>query len=518
MDLAEALGGNIEIGEGLITGLTITKVVEVGEGEEPLVIMIKSPGPIPIKELSAKTLGGGLPDFTGLCLDPIEVGWLCLEEVTMEVTSQSVEEIDLPDAEIESCYLSECEDVGISESEIEALMADVEEEDTPLSLDEIKDGLEDDRELLQEINAHITDATETNEKLEEEHDLEEMGGVIDELTSVLEELYLDIGEDPALAYEGLDDIEVEAIPAYTDAENEAEEIDNEEQLANVVKETIENVDSYEALSIEFVETVEEAMEKMEELSERVAEKEKSLEKIEKELEAEEEEIVAKESDPNHEQAELLSELVEMDEENNETDNEEAIDPEAEDKIEIAEVKEELSEFKTEFAAFIEEMNQAKEILDDFVDLDEEMEEEFAGLIDQSGDLQVIYEDLMVHFEWIDEEYELEAEDPDAGAEEDGGSAEESDGSAEDPDSNAEREADAEDPDAGAEEDGGSAEEFDASAEDSDSNADREADAEDPDSNAERESDAEEPEPQELQLQLQLHAIFERMFEELLERS
>src|SRR5690625_1846075 len=32
MDLAEALGGNIEIGDGLITGLTITKVVEVGEG------------------------------------------------------------------------------------------------------------------------------------------------------------------------------------------------------------------------------------------------------------------------------------------------------------------------------------------------------------------------------------------------------------------------------------------------------------------------------------------------------
>src|SRR5690625_5884850 len=41
MDLAEALGGNVEIEEGLITGLKITKILEVGEGEEPLVIIIK---------------------------------------------------------------------------------------------------------------------------------------------------------------------------------------------------------------------------------------------------------------------------------------------------------------------------------------------------------------------------------------------------------------------------------------------------------------------------------------------
>src|SRR5690625_7321279 len=122
--------------------------------------MIKSPGPIPIKELSAKTLGGGLPDFTGLCLDPIEVGWLCLEEVTMEVTSQSVEESDLPDAEIESCYLSEGEDVGISESEREAGKADGEEGDTPLSLDEHHEGQEEDGEQLHERNERSKEARE----------------------------------------------------------------------------------------------------------------------------------------------------------------------------------------------------------------------------------------------------------------------------------------------------------------------------------------------------------------------
>src|SRR5690625_2648181 len=562
MDLAEALGGNVEIEEGLITGLKITKVLEVGEGEEPLVIIIKSPGPIPIKELSAKTRGGGLPDFAGLCLDPIEVGWLCLEDVTMEVTSQSVEEIDLPNAEIESCYLSECEDVGISEAEIEAFMANVEEEGTLLSLDEIKDGLEDDRELLKEIKKHMTDATETHEELEKEHDIEEMGGVIDELTSVLEELYKGIGEDPEIAYETLDDIAVKDIPEYTDGENGEDDIDVEEKLANVVEETVEHVDSYETLSIEYVEIVEEAVEKMEELSERITEKEKSLEKIEKELVEEEEEMEARESDSNNEQAELLSELVEMDEENNESDNEETIDPDAEDKIDIDEFKEELTEFKEEFTDFIEEMNQAKETLDDLVTLDEEIGKDFEGIMDQVSDLQVIYKDLMDRFEWIDEEYEVgtsdaesdaAAEDSDPSAEEDGERAEDSDSDAEDPGSSAEPDAGAEDSDPSAEEDGERAEDSEASAEDPGSSAEPDADAaaEEPDASAEEDGErakdaeasaadssqsaehdaddadeedpdpdagTEEPEPRELQLYHQLHAIFERMFESLLALS
>src|SRR5690625_1052089 len=68
MDLAEALGGNVEIEEGLITGLKITKVLEVGEGEDQLVIIIKSRGPIPNIEISAITLGVVFPRISLLCL------------------------------------------------------------------------------------------------------------------------------------------------------------------------------------------------------------------------------------------------------------------------------------------------------------------------------------------------------------------------------------------------------------------------------------------------------------------
>src|SRR5690625_7355347 len=73
---------------------------------------------------------------------------------------------------------------------------------------------------------------------------------------------------------------------------------------------------------------------------------------------------------------------------------------------------------------------------------------------------------------------------------------------------------AEDPDSSAEEDGERAKDSEASAEDSSQSAEPDADAaaeEDPDPDA----GTEEPEPRELQLYHQLHAIFERKFESLL---
>src|SRR5699024_2031539 len=51
MDILGALGGNVDIKEGIIEGLTITKSLDTGDERGPLIIRITSPGPVPIKDL-----------------------------------------------------------------------------------------------------------------------------------------------------------------------------------------------------------------------------------------------------------------------------------------------------------------------------------------------------------------------------------------------------------------------------------------------------------------------------------
>lgn len=106
MDLLGALLGKIEIGAGQIEELEIFKSLGF-EGDENIHITIQSPGPVAVKNLKSETLGGSLPEFTGLCL-PSQLGWLCLENVTMVVPWQMVEEIDLPQAKITTCFSNEC--------------------------------------------------------------------------------------------------------------------------------------------------------------------------------------------------------------------------------------------------------------------------------------------------------------------------------------------------------------------------------------------------------------------------
>src|SRR5699024_4382595 len=105
IDVLGALGGEIDIEEGTIEGLTITQNVETDDGRE-VVIQIKSPGPVEVENLQTKNIGGA-PSFGGICgLDPV-----CMEDVTMEVDHQNVEKISLPDASIETCFADECDDM-----------------------------------------------------------------------------------------------------------------------------------------------------------------------------------------------------------------------------------------------------------------------------------------------------------------------------------------------------------------------------------------------------------------------
>lgn len=106
MDLLGALLGKIEIGTGQIEGLEIFKSLPYEHGVN-IDITIRSPGPVLVENLESETLGGSLPEFTGLCL-PSRTDWLCLENVTMVVPWQMVEKINLPQASITTCFANQC--------------------------------------------------------------------------------------------------------------------------------------------------------------------------------------------------------------------------------------------------------------------------------------------------------------------------------------------------------------------------------------------------------------------------
>src|SRR5699024_9060942 len=67
MDLACALVGKVNIDEGTIEGLTITKEIDTGDERDPMVIQITSPGPVDVDNLETETLDGGAPDFEEIC-------------------------------------------------------------------------------------------------------------------------------------------------------------------------------------------------------------------------------------------------------------------------------------------------------------------------------------------------------------------------------------------------------------------------------------------------------------------
>jgi len=106
IDLLEALFGNVSIPEGQIEGLKITKTLNSG-GLGNLKLNIESPGPIPVKNLTAKTINGEMPEFSGLCI-PSNPLWICLENVQMTLVSQSVQNISIPNMQVNSCFESEC--------------------------------------------------------------------------------------------------------------------------------------------------------------------------------------------------------------------------------------------------------------------------------------------------------------------------------------------------------------------------------------------------------------------------
>ncbi|GGA66509.1 hypothetical protein [Ornithinibacillus halotolerans] len=197
MDFLGALTGNITIYEGMIHGLTITKVIERGNGLEPLVVRITSPGPIPVKNLNAQTINNELPNIGGLC-KPSKLGNICMENVVMNVEEQVVESISLVNANIHTCYLSECGSLPnynplISIEQLEELFNDGENSEEELQ--KIIDLIKEQEDLSEQLEGLLDKATVIVEELLNE---EYVSGLYEEITKLEESLLSELGLDQIL--------------------------------------------------------------------------------------------------------------------------------------------------------------------------------------------------------------------------------------------------------------------------------------------------------------------------------
>lgn len=332
MDVLGSLQGKINIEEGKIYGLTITKKLDMGKNQNAMIIKIKSPGPVPVKELESETIGGGPPSFSGLCA-PSKIGWACLQDVKMTVPSQSVSDISLPDAKIETCYESECDalpdESAVSKKDMQNMLEEMEEQQ--LTLQEIKDGLEEDKEQLKTIKELLDQATTAYKQMKEDGQPEKLEQSVDDISKLLNE-------------------------QISAEEENKEELDEEfvEQFVVLTEQTGKDYTSLNETTTEFVKTLDEASKLVKELEEHIKLKENSLAKIEEEAKKQAKDKDRKQAEDYaalKEKAEESSASNEADKKAKKTDGKETkASEEKEEAIVIPDLKEQLKAFKEEVQA------------------------------------------------------------------------------------------------------------------------------------------------------------------------
>lgn len=159
MNAFEIMQGIVDIPDGQIVGLTITKTLKETE-HGTLVVNIKSPGPIPIDQLKAKSIG--FPFFQSLC-EPSKEDWLCMQGVEMTLSEQSVNTINLPKATVETCYEGQCSDDKAENAEQMSLMSDESS-----TIESVEKNLQSTTQILKVAEEQITQAATLNETIEEE--------------------------------------------------------------------------------------------------------------------------------------------------------------------------------------------------------------------------------------------------------------------------------------------------------------------------------------------------------------
>ncbi|TFJ94269.1 hypothetical protein [Lentibacillus salicampi] len=383
MDVAGALGGKIDIKEGIIEGLTITKTLDRGE-EEGLVIKITSPGPIDVKNLKAHTIDGGPPHFDGLCVSE-KLGWACLEGVEMTVPQQSADNISLPDAKVETCFESECggasPETSMSEQEMANTLKKMDEQD--MTLKEMTEGLEDDKEKLQTIEELIKQAEKHFEKIQDN----EYTNHLQQLTDVSNKhLTADMTEEELIQFmeENLDlnSNTSEGEEANTDSDSD----DSVSPLVPLTHEIEKTYKSYDDVTAEFFSAAQEAAGLVKELEESIQMKEKSLAA----LEAEKDKL-----DPEKQkQAENYNELKDKAEtgeagNDKETNHDEQADSDSKKNSDEKNEDLTIDAFKKEFKTFKENMDSVMKRHDELQENVKSITEKKEAITDNIKDLKAV---------------------------------------------------------------------------------------------------------------------------------
>src|SRR5699024_10309835 len=236
--------GKVNIEEGTIEGLTITKEIDTGDERDPMVIQITSPGPVNVDNLETETLDGGDPDFEEICgLSPA-----CMEDVTMEVDYQDVEKLNLPDTVIKTCFKEECENLESTGSSDKGTLEDTMElmDENPANLEEIVDGLDDDEDKLDETEELLQDVDEPLDKMQEEEQKENIEDNVEKIEDII---YEEDEDDEEKEKEEEDDEEKEEEKDKEDGDDEEEEKeDDEEKEKSDDKEEAADQDEVELLN------------------------------------------------------------------------------------------------------------------------------------------------------------------------------------------------------------------------------------------------------------------------------
>ncbi|GAA0590175.1 hypothetical protein GCM10009001_02660 [Virgibacillus siamensis] len=195
--LLGTLNGEVRIKEGVIHGLTITKVLNTGSGQEPMMVKITSPGPVKVENLYAETVNNSLPGIGGVCA-PGKVGWLCLKDVVMKVTKQTVADISLPDTTIKACYVSDCDGVPeynpLSKEEIKNLLNKKNEQEKKVS--SLNEGIKQDKQALEKASKTLNKAEASYEEIEKNRSAEKLTKLTESIREILKKDFSERSKPP----------------------------------------------------------------------------------------------------------------------------------------------------------------------------------------------------------------------------------------------------------------------------------------------------------------------------------
>lgn len=169
--LKTIMTGVVEIEEGIIYGLTLMKVIEANE-HGTLVIKIKAEKPVPVTKLTGTTTSLTL---LGSCTTE-NPNWVCIENVQMLLTQQSVESIELNGAKVEACYLGQCSDDNQESVETTALKNEK-------SIDDIDKGINSLNAIMDVVDEKLEQAVETEQTIINEKQAEKVDEALNKFDS-----------------------------------------------------------------------------------------------------------------------------------------------------------------------------------------------------------------------------------------------------------------------------------------------------------------------------------------------